>query len=262
MKRMSLVIIFSVCISISSSAQTFEEYIALGDSFILENYFKSDSLYNLANRLAEKQKDERKKAIVLTKRAIITTYNADYDQSLNLLNTALETFSALKDTLLMAKTEHDIGFVYRSTKDFEQAAVQNQKALELWKSANDSLLIGIGHRDLGVIYRKKGLLTQARKQYELAEMHFDPKTDIDQLVTLRGNFSTFELKEGNFQAAIDLNLKDLPYIKSKSKWQSLSTRYNNIAISYMELKDYNKALSYSDSSMQLAETKIRNTSRL
>lgn len=234
-------------------AQNFDAYIEKGDAVFQQDYIEADRFYTLADSMAKRNNNDRQKAIALTKKARISINKTDYEESLHLLEQALKSFTKLKDTLLMARTEQDMGLVYRYTKDYEQAATQNQKALDLWKTTKDSTLIGIGYRDLGVIYRKLGQLKKARSLYEISETYFDPKKDIEQLLTLRGNFSTLELTEKNYMAAIAINKIDLPYIKSKSKWRSLSTRYNIIASSYLKLKADKLALIYADSSVQAAE---------
>ena len=253
MKYLKSIVLGVACIASSTQAQTFESYIQQADSLFSQNYLKADSLYTQAEQLALKNKDQRQQAIILTKKAKVHTNNTEYDQSLKLLKKALNTFAKLKDTLLMAQNEQDMGLVYRYTEDYHQAAIQNKKALDLWKTQNDSTLIGIGYRDLGVIYRKLGELDKARRHYEIAETYFNPKTNADQLLTLRGNFSTLELTEGNYEAAIAYNKTDLPYIKSKQKWRSLSTRYRIIAHSYIKLKDFSMALVYADSAVAAAE---------
>jgi len=253
MNHLKLLILGVACIACCAQAQTFESYIQQADSLFLQDYLKADSLYAQAAELALKSRDQRQQAIILTKKARVSTYNTEYGQSLKLLKKALNTFTKLKDTLLMAQTEQDMGLVYRYTEDYQQAAIQNKKALDLWKTQNDSTLIGIGYRDLSVIYRRQGELDKARKHYEIAETYFNPKTNTDQLLTLRGNFSTLELNEGNYEAAIAYNKRDLPYIKSKKKWRSLSTRYRLIAHSYIKLEDFSTALVYADSCVAAAE---------
>ncbi|WP_299361630.1 tetratricopeptide repeat protein [Winogradskyella sp.] len=253
MKSVRCVLFVLFCFSCHTHAQNFEDFMSRGDSLLAKNYLEADSLYTLAEQLAHKNKDERQKALILTRKARISTNKTEYDKSLKLLQEALSTFRTLKDTLLMAQAEQNMGLVYRYTKDYRQAAIQNKKALDLWKTQNDSTLIGIGYRDLGVIYRKLGQLDKAREHYEIAASYFNPKKNRDQLLTLRGNFSTLELTEGNYKAAIALNKMDLLYIKSKQKWRSLSTRYRIIAHSYLKLNDYEMALYYADSAVAAAE---------
>ncbi|MEM6720941.1 MAG: hypothetical protein AAF611_16540 [Bacteroidota bacterium] len=252
MNRLKFIFLGLVCIAATCQAQTFEDFIKKGDSLFHQDYLRADSIYKLAEKIALTNKNEWQQGIILTKKARVSTSNTEYDKSLQFLKKALSTFTKLKDTLMMAQTEQDIGLVYRYTKDYTQAAVQNKKALDLWITQNDSMLIGVGYRDLGVIYRKLGELDKARENYEMAAKYFNPEKHTDELLTLRGNFSTLELTEGNYNAAIALNKKDLPYIKSKSKWQSLSTRYRIIAHSYIRLKNYTLALHYADSSVWAA----------
>ncbi|NEO28571.1 MAG: tetratricopeptide repeat protein, partial [Kamptonema sp. SIO4C4] len=103
------------------------------------------------------------------------------------------------------------------------------------------------HYNLGSTYEQLGEIDEARKQYQLAANSHSKATH-----AAINNLSRLEILEGNLQAAIEQILAILPNVSKTGIQASL---YKNLGWAYLTQNDYQTALTYLQTALELDEKK-------
>ncbi|WP_373494533.1 tetratricopeptide repeat protein [Aquiflexum sp.] len=166
------------------------------------------SLHQKAFDLTEKINDEIRKAISIGLIGFIYEKRQEYQKALKHQWTAISIFKKLKRDDLSAEINENLGSIYEDLEIFDSASYYFQKALGLKIESGDSLNMISTLNNLGDIYRKNGEIEQG-------------------------------LEITNEALALSRVL-DQPYEESSA--------LRDLARSYFELKDFQKAYNYLDSS--------------
>jgi tetratricopeptide (TPR) repeat protein len=144
-----------------------------------------------------------------------------YDNAIRFYKKSLTAKTWLKDREGMAITNRNIAFVYQLMKDYEKAKDSYWTSLYTWKKLGDKNRMAQLYNDLGIIYEL------------ILESKGAANYDVEKNIIYNLHLNALELNK------ISKNQKGMGWV------------YNNIATSYMEKKDYVKALYYLDQSIDL-----------
>ncbi|MEM0991505.1 MAG: tetratricopeptide repeat protein, partial [Bacteroidota bacterium] len=151
----------------------------------------------------------------------------------------------------IATDYHNIGALFRYSKDYEEAKRYLRKGLQLRESIRDSSELPISYMQIGVACRKLAQLDSAAYYYDRAYEIAKSRADLEMLVKVNGNRATLEYVRKNYEKAIEFNLLDIPYLEANEDSYSLTTRYNTIARAYRRLDDYPLAIEYISKAIEI-----------
>ncbi len=144
-----------------------------------------------------------------------------YNNAIRFYRKSLTAKTWLSDREGMAVTNRNIAFVYQLMKDYEKARDSYWTSLYTWKKLGDESRMAQLYNDLGIIYELI-LETKGSESY-----------DVEKNIIFNLHLNALELNK------MSQNQKGIGWV------------YNNIATSYMEKKDYTRALYYLDKSIDL-----------
>ena len=170
----------------------------------------------------------------------MSLYKNDPQKALLVLEDALEISKKNSDHNLVAKSNNNLGIVYRDLGDFEKALKLSTESL----TTNDSLVKASAYNNIGVVNRNLA-------NYDEALINYLKALDIYQEKDLKSELATTYNSIGLVYSYNDINDKAIEYhLKAKDIFEALDNKkgisevYNNIAIIYANDGELETALDY------------------
>jgi signal transduction histidine kinase len=179
------------------------------------------------------------------------------DRSLFYYRKAYDGFIKLEDQEEIGNCARILGDKYYELADFSEAYYFYMHSLNASEQIHDRMKIALMQNNLGIVAHEMGKLDEAEKHYQQAyEIYTELGTLADRCRSLNNiGLILYDRKAYDsaliyFNRAIDL-LTPVPP-DSTTEQYILSGVYNNIALAYSDLGEYEKALTYLRSGLSLA----------
>ncbi|MCF8276972.1 MAG: tetratricopeptide repeat protein [Flavobacteriales bacterium] len=187
---------------------------------------------------------------------IVQMQLGNFPASLNLYLTALNTFSALKDSFNIIQVHSNLGILYQKMLEYDKAEASFELALAYQEKMGFKLSANKTHNNLGQLFFSEN---RAEEGFE----HFHKSLDILQeiksdqdLWTPLLNIGYYHRELGNYDKAIEyLTQAFISSEKTKSREGKCLTTIH-LALTYKDLNDFDKATYYSEKSLEFADVGI------
>lgn len=238
---------------IDAYANMADVYENSGDYALAEDYL----LKTLELRMQHRKHEIPDSYISLAR---VADERAQFDQAIDYLNQALQANSTYNaaDPVTEAFVKNNIGIVYNGTGQFSKALAALSESLELRKRlfGLESKAVGQTYANIGTVYKDLGEYDNAKDMYTKA-IEITRKVYGDKHPALARNYINLSavLTGSELKDAIEL-LKEAEAIllAANGEWSpELRSVYNNLAATYWELVQYDKALEYQQKHKRLVE---------
>ena len=227
--RKSLFILILISFACKLVAQT-----PNSDSSLLRMELKVDSLLiKLASHIiTEKEKKELTGLVYTIQNTGLSKGEArDFDESLRLVDIALNSWVALEDTLNEANNRKFKGLLHGKLNNFREAKSQIDSAIKLFSSKQKDWGVAVSRFNLSKVYEIENKLDSALIYSLLATDYWSTTTDTGRVLINNNQVMNVLIKLNDFDKAIQIQ-KDTEKLLSKENlyWQSVIDFYY---ISYM-----------------------------
>lgn len=182
-----------------------------------------------------------------------------YYQKLNMLDSAfsinkqsLKLATDNKDTTLIAYSLINIANVYSGSGNFESSIKMYHKALSILEKLNDSKQIATTNYNLSAPYSELGMHDSARIYTDKAFTIYNTLKDYSGLAMCYDYYGSECDRLGNYKEAIRFYKLEIQNFELVNETANLIIPYQNIAGTYLKLKDYDSCKKYLELAMQLA----------
>ncbi|WP_298894806.1 tetratricopeptide repeat protein [uncultured Psychroserpens sp.] len=240
----------------NSDAQKLRAMLALGELELDHNFTKAKYIINDAFELINKTPTKftnHEKALVLVQYGVLKRRLGKHVQALDSYLQALKRFEVDEDYKNIADVYHNIAMVYRSQKEYRKSIQYFKKSIVVNQALDNNHGVGQAILMLGVSYSSTKQLDSALICYNKAKAIFNTLNADEQLQEVNDNLVAIYRKQKDYDAALNLSLKNVDYSKRKGKQLALCGNYYDTALVYEKLKAYKLAGKYVDSSIKLAK---------
>ncbi|MCL6273597.1 tetratricopeptide repeat protein [Muricauda sp. 2012CJ35-5] len=184
-------------------------------------------------------------------KAITYGMAGDYVESLNYLSQGIQLAREHNNLERLSQLHKTSGIVYKRLGDYSTSLENYLNSLEII----DSLGIKNAplHVNIGILY---DLLENKEKAIEHFEKAIDEASDEsrdDTENSVLANLAVMDFASGDYEAALEKNLRRAEYAKKIKNNLDLCRTYANIGGCYLKLKDWNKSEFYFQKSLKIAE---------
>ncbi len=121
--------------------------------------------------------------------------------------------------------------------------------VELAKKTNNVVWGAMGFARLGLNYAEKGMYNEAIEHYRQAENIFVTIGDQQRIFGVRNSLAITYMELSSFSRALDIYFKNLGYCERAGKDISTALTCGNIALVYLRMGNYRKALEYNSKAL-------------
>lgn len=197
-------------------------------------------------------KDYKGTALTLNNMGYIYKSLGNTARALDCYFQALNLQEKTNDLIGMAYANSNIGGIHHSQGDLNTALAYFLKSLKLNEEINNGIGVRATYLNLGTIYLQLADYEKAEECYKksllLAEMLNDKK---GQALFYSHVGSIYKIKKEP-NKAIEFYQKGVKMLEELKMYDDLSSALNNMAVSYMDLGNYDKAEQLADKSMKYA----------
>lgn len=164
----------------------------------------------------------------------------------------LDLIKIVKDKLQTADVYHDFALVYQDWDKLEESIVQADISLKikeelLAENKSDDLYEKMGSTLWGKAWSLRYLnkFNEAKEVYKLSAVYYDSSSSEDakrSKATVLKNSGEIFKAQGNYKPAIELYEQSLVVARSVNYAEKIGDLLDDIAYSYFELAEYNKAI--------------------
>ncbi|WP_299274183.1 tetratricopeptide repeat protein [uncultured Psychroserpens sp.] len=240
----------------NSEAQKLNAMLALGELELDHNFTKAKYIINDAYELINKTPTKftnHEKALVLVQYGVLKRRLGKHVEALDSYLQALKRFEVDEDDKNIADVYHNIAMVYRSQKEYRKSIQYFKKSIAVNQALDNNHGVAQATLMLGVSYSSTKQLDSALICYNKAKAIFNTLNADEQLQEVNDNLVAIYRKQKDYDAALNLSLKNVDYSKRKGKQLALCGNYYDTALVYEKLKAYKLAGKYVDSSIKLAK---------
>ncbi len=164
---LSIVLNFQIVFgSVNTDTVKINEYNDKARELIIKgNYFKADSLIDVAYQFSVQLNFKTGEFNALTNKGVIYWYQDNYPKSLEFYFKALTIAEQINNQLFISRCLANIGLVYSSKNDFEKSLRYYQKSLVIKQRIGDTKAEAIILGNIAEIFNNQGDLKNALKYY-------------------------------------------------------------------------------------------------
>lgn len=179
----------------------------------------------------------------------IKIYKENPNKAIKLLEKALMISQHKKDIVETARTNNNLGIVYRDLGKFEEAKALSEQAIKV----HDSVIQASAFNNIGACNRSLGMYEAAIDNYLKALKIYEAKNYLEDQATVNNNIGMVYSYLGVNNKAVEFHTKAKNVFEKLNNKKGISNVYNNIAIIYANDGDLTKALSYFKFSLNIEE---------
>jgi CHAT domain-containing protein/Tfp pilus assembly protein PilF len=225
----------------------------------MEDYAAFRDLNRKALEITLKAKNRRDEGVCRNNLAVYYLKIDDYTEALAQVEIALEIARAASDDANAADGLNNLALIYAELGDFDKAAKAQTDALELERRLGDPVKIGIRINNLGIIHRRKGLITDDRREFELAARAFEEalarlegSPETESTARVLNNLGSTWSQLGEFDKALDRFRASLALAEKIGSRELRGSVLNNIGIVYARLGELERSTVYYRQAVDLA----------
>lgn len=227
------------------SLYSFKLLNGIGDSYrYISQNEKAVGYYFKALRIAERQGNNRNKAIAYNNIGLVYNNVKDFKLALDFLKKSYNIFKNYNDKSLIIQSYNNIASIYWNAKEVDSAIKYYNMAFELSKSTNDVLGLLHSYNNLGVIYLWQGNNYLALEYfYRSLEISKDLNNRVGEAKTLN-NLGQVFISLGKYNTAASNLEEALSIAKELNAKAIIADSYFYLAKLYEETDNYKLALEY------------------
>ncbi len=216
------------------------------NEYAVGNYEQAIDHYYHALDLAEQSKDSIQIAKANHNLGMVFDDLEDYDEAIHFYHNSMVISLLLKDTALSAKTFQDIAITFQNKKDYTKALEYNDKAMQLAKIRKDTAMIIDITNNLGTIAYDQKKLKESLDYYWKAWKLYEKINDLQGVAMAYNNIGLVYLDQKNYSKSLAYFNKSLELATELGMKDFIIDIFSNLSIYYAENKDYKNAYSYYD----------------
>lgn len=256
-KDSTLVALEKVVIEAPNDSLKVEAYLKLGNYQLRRDFNSVESYLNEALKVIQTSNtsynSEIQQAGILQQFGLVHRRRANYSEALRNYYKALPIFEKYNDSIGLASSYHNIGTVLNYQLEYEKAKKNLRKAIVINTLLKRTKSIGHNYIMLATAYKKIKDNDSIVYFYDKAKNAYTAANYEEGIYQIIANTATLYSRNKRYKEALELQLKNLAYVKGIQKKTSIVTSNYNLSKIYIELKDYDKALFHVNEALELAK---------
>jgi tetratricopeptide (TPR) repeat protein len=226
-----------------------------GISFVIRgNYFLAIEYFNESLKISEQLKDNNGIANTTNSLGIIYQKQGDYKKSIEYFTRCLEIKEAMKDTVGMANALGNIGIAQYKLGMKDDALVSYLKSIDYRKQIKDMVGIANSYANIGNLYKDNDKMDLALESYFKSLDLYRQCNNLFGMGAMYVNISKVYLFLNNIDLALSYADSGNVIAEKTGIIQILSESTDLLYKIYKEKGDYQKALRYYESSIQIKDS--------
>jgi signal transduction histidine kinase len=209
-------------------------------------------ILNQAEKLIQPPNNSHQSCQTIILRGLNEYYVNNYEPAIDFYYQALDQAEQSKDSILIAKVNHNLGMVYDDLEDYDEAIHYFQKSLLISELYKDTALISKTYQDLAISFQNKKDLTKALEFIGKANLLANARKDTSMIIDLTNNLGTISYDQKKLDLSLDYYWKAWKLYEKINDRQGIAMSYNNIGLVYLDKKNYQKSFAYFNKSLALA----------
>ncbi|MFC2103462.1 tetratricopeptide repeat protein [Bacteroidota bacterium] len=205
----------------------------------------------LINTISDVRSDKTY-ALLLMLLADISIRKSFWDNSINLLNQAVEILTELDDILNLAKCENLFGTLYGEKGEIQTAKNHFLKGTEYLKDNIDENLAANLENNLAILENITGNLELAKEHYHIALKKFEAINQMKKIAEIRHNLGMLNFADNQFEKAIEEFDKAINIAIQHDYKTVLAISYLGKANTYLCINNSNETSAYCYKAMDAA----------
>lgn len=210
-----------------------------------------------ARDLFFKLNEKEEAALVINRIGQLKKITKQYGQALKDYLQSLKIFEEINDKKQIAKSYNNIGIIHKLLSNYEKSKEFYQKSLQIGKEINDSSIIADAYNNWGNVLR-------VEKVFDLAEDYYfkslNYRAGYSNSIIYKSRKSSYVynnlgltyLEKKNYNKAIEFFMMAIEIKFSIKDWESLTSTYSNIAEAYLAINDFKNAHEYLSKAQEIA----------
>ncbi|GAB4320675.1 MAG: hypothetical protein Kow00127_12910 [Bacteroidales bacterium] len=207
----------------------------------------------LALQSAKELNDPKKIAEAYKLLGNIHLYQGDYRQVLNLYDSSLREFTKANDSFGLSRIWNNLGIIYHNLGDYEQALNFHLKSLESKIELGDSTGIANSYNNIGSIYLDLEEYSRSYDYFLRALEISEALGQKSTVASILNNLGVISQEVGDQEKAIDYFLRSLKIGQEAGAHRGIGDNYHNLGKSYYLMGNYLKALEYYNKAIEVYE---------
>ncbi len=197
---------------------------------------------------------QSRKAEALNYLGILDSKQSDSENALNNYLKALDITEAMRDSVGIGLTFHNLGMFYRRQKEYRKAKQYLKKAIVVKEKLKDVEDLALSRHMLALTYYNNEQMDSARHYISVVK---GMSCSGVRKSKANGTLAAIFFKDKKFDKSINIYKENIKISKDINDQNELSISYLNVAVLYNALKEYDKAVPYLDSAIIVAK-KLKN----
>ena len=220
------------------------------------NFCNAQNAQELIDNLKSELKNHPNSKRTATIFSDLTWYysNISTDSALSYGKKAIVESNKLKDSVLIAQINSDLGAVYFRKSDFENSKKHYLTALKIRTIRKDDLGVAKVNLNLANIFNKENHKAQALKYYLNGIDYFEKANNMEIVSSTKANVAILFIGLKNYAKAKKYLQEAIKYQESKSQDTGLCTSYLSMGNVFLKMKDTLNAIKFYQKS--IASSKI------
>ena len=211
------------------------------------------SLLSVAPVVAQSNQERKEEADRLFKESYEPYKTGRFQQSLQLLQQALEIYQEINDRQSEAFSLGVIGLVYKSLYQYEKSIDYYQQSLLIYREINERKLVAIALNDLALVYYSLGQYKKAIDYHQQSLVITKEIGDNARLSNILNDIGNVYYALGKYEEAIDYHQRSLVIAQDIGNQENKAHALNNLGNVYFSLGKYEKAIAYYQQSLVIAQ---------
>ena len=201
--------------------------------------------------LKSQDKDDKQNANDINEKGIEHINKGNLDSALVYFKISLELNKKVGDTLNIATSLNNIGYIFKSQDKLDEALKYYTESLELYKKFGNPPDIALSLNNIGSIYYNQGKLEEALKYLEEALELFGKFSNPAKIASCLNNIGFIYDSQGKLEKALKYYTEALELSKKVGNPSDIAGSLNNIGTIYDSQGKLDEALKYYTEAFEL-----------
>jgi signal transduction histidine kinase len=239
---------------LSDNSSEFEQIIKQSKKLvpIATNHDSVALLLEKADQLAKNSKKLQQTIEVLLLRGQNEYFSSNYEKAIDLYYQSFDKAEQLKDSVLLAKANLNLGMVYDELEDYDEALSFFLKAIKIGQQISNSEVIAKTYQNIAICYQNKKDMATAIEFNKKANQLAILSKDTVMMIDVTNNLGTIAYDQKDLTKSLESYLKALSLYQAINDRKGIAMAYNNIGLVYLDQKQYAKSLAYFKKALALA----------
>jgi signal transduction histidine kinase len=206
---------------------------------------------NQAMEIAQSKKWNWATEIGYKQQAFLATINGDYAKAMRLDNLDLQLALSMRDSLVLAEATNNLGNDYYDLGKYDEAYYYFTQSYKIARSIEDSLKMTIAIYNIGRVLNELGQFELALNHFNFSEQISKDINDTDGAIYVQDARGELYLKKKDYKKAEEYLMSALNSLRARNLTIIEPRVLKRIAQLKFELKEFDQALAYYDSAMEL-----------